>query len=262
MSTNNLNWTFNTVADTYEKLRPGYVDELYQDIFEYKTINKQSRVVEIGIGGGQATLPILKTGCNLTAVDYGENFCKICSEKFKDYPNFSTVSGKFEDVDLGGEYDLIYSASAFHWIPEEVGYKKVYDMLKDGGVFTRFANHPYRDKGKPELSAEMDRIYADYYYEYHNKRQEPLVEYSEEQAENRALIAAKYGFTDIQYKLFYRTRTFTAKEYITLLGTYSDHIAIEETIRNEFFSKIEEAINRHGREITIYDTIDLQLARK
>ena len=47
-----------------------------------------------------------------------------------------------------------------------------------------------------------------------------------------------------------------------LLGTYSDHIAIEETIRNEFFSKIEEAINRHGGEITIYDTIDLQLARK
>ncbi|MBQ6897376.1 MAG: class I SAM-dependent methyltransferase, partial [Clostridia bacterium] len=76
------------------------------------------------------------------------------------------------------------------------------------------------------------------------------------------LIAEKYGFTDIQYKLFYRTRTFSAKEYIMLLGTYSDHIAIEETIRNEFFSKIEEAINRHGGEITIYDTIDLQLARK
>lgn len=262
MSTNNLNWTFDTVADTYEKLRPGYVDELYQDIFEYKTINKQSRVVEIGIGGGQATLPILKTGCNLTAVDYGENFCEICRKKFKEFPNFSAVSGKFEDIDCNGKYDLIYSASAFHWIPEEIGYKKVYDMLKNGGVFARFANHPYRDKGKPELSAEMDRIYAEYYCKYHNKEPKPLVEYTEHQAHNRALIAEKYGFTDIQYKLDYRTRTFTAKEYIMLLGTYSDHIAIEETIRNEFFSKIEDAINRHGGEITIYDTIDLQLARK
>lgn len=262
MSTNNLNWTFNTVADTYEKLRPGYVDELYQTIFEYIAIDDTSRVVEIGIGGGQATLPIIKTGCSLLAVDYGENFCKICREKFKEYPNFSAISGKFEDIDMGGEYDLIYSASAFHWIPEEIGYKKVYDMLKDGGVFARFANHPYRDKGKPELSAEMDRIYAEYYYKYHNKSPEPLVEYSEEQAEKRALIAKKYGFTDIGYKLFYRTRTFSAKEYVMLLGTYSDHIAIEETIRNEFFSKIEDAINRHGEEITIYDTIDLQLARK
>ena len=198
----------------------------------------------------------------MLAVDYGENFCIICREKFKEFTNFSAISGKFEDIDFSNEYDLIYSASAFHWIPEEIGYKKVYDMLKDGGVFARFANHPFRDKGKPELSEEIDQIYAEYYYKYHNKEPETPVEYTEQQAHDRALTAEKYGFTDIQYKLFYRTRTFTAKEYITLLGTYSEHIAIEESIRNEFFSKIEEAINRHGGEITIYDTIDLQLARK
>lgn len=263
MPMNGLGWTFDTVADTYEKLRPGYVDELYQTIFEYKPINNTNRVVEIGIGGGQATLPFLKSGCNLTAVDYGDNFCEICREKFKEYPNFSAVSGKFEDIDFNNnEYDLIYSASAFHWIPEEIGYRKVYSMLKDGGVFARFANHPYRDKGKPDLSKEIDEIYAEYYYKYHNKEREKLVEYSEEQARSRAMIAEKYGFTDIQYKLFYRTRTFSAKEYIMLLGTYSDHIAIEEKIRTEFFSKIEAAINQHGGEITIYDTIDLQLARK
>ena len=262
MQNNSLNWTFDTVADTYEKLRPGYVDELYQTIFDYAPINNTSRVVEIGIGGGQATLPFLKTGCNLTAVDYGENFCEICREKFKSYPNFSAVSGKFEDIELNGEYDLIYSASAFHWIPEEIGYKKVFDTLKDGGVFARFANHPYRDKGKPELSAEIDQIYAEYYYKFYNKEPKSPVEYTEQQAYDRALIAEKYGFSDIQYKLFHRTRTFSAKEYIMLLGTYSDHIAIEDTIRNEFFSKIEDAINCHGGEIKIYDTIDLQLARK
>lgn len=263
MENNNLNWTFDTVADTYEKLRPGYVYELYQTIFNYMPINNISRVVEVGIGGGQATLPFLQTGCNLTAVDYGENFCEICRENFKDYPNFSAVSGKFEDINFNnGEYDLIYSASAFHWIPEEIGYKKVYDMLKNGGVFVRFANHPYRDKGKPELSEELDQIYAEYYYNYYNKEPQTPVEYTEQQAQERALIAEKYGFADIQYKLFYRTRTFFAKEYIMLLGTYSDHIAIEEKIRVEFFSKIEEAINQHGGEITIYDTIDLQLAKK
>lgn len=259
---NELNRTFDTVADSYEKLRPGYVDELYRAIFEYAPINNTSHVIEIGVGGGQATLPFLKTGCALLAIDYGENFCEICRDKFRAYPNFSAVSERFEDIDLRGKYDLIYSASAFHWIPEEIGYKKVYDTLKDGGVFARFANHPYRDKSNPALSEEIDRIYEEYYYKYHNKKSEPLLEYTEEQARNRALIAEKYGFTDIRYRLFYRTRTFTAKEYTMLLGTYSDHIAIEETIRNEFFSEIEKAINRHGGKITIYDTIDLQLARK
>ena len=88
------------------------------------------------------------------------------------------------------------------------------------------------------------------------------VPYSEEAARQRAVIAAKYGFTDIRWAMFHRTRTFTAAEYIQLLGTYSDHIAIDAPTRNRFFSAIEAAINRHGGLFTIYDTIDLQLARK
>lgn len=261
--TKGLEWTFDTVAPVYEKLRPGYVDNLYQTIFEYIPINELSNVIEVGIGGGQATLPILKTGCRLTAVEYGENFSKLCREKFKDYPNFSIITDKFENVDFEDEaYDLVFSASAFHWVPEEIGYPKIIDMLRSGGVFARFANHPYHDKGNPALTEEIEKLYGLYYYKFYNRKQETPKEYDEEQARLRALIAEKYGFKDIRYNLFFRTRTFSAKEYITLLGTYSDHIAIEETIRMEFFLKIEEAINRHGGEITIYDTIDLQLARK
>ncbi len=258
-----LEWTFDTVASTYEKLRPGYNKELYEMLFDYIPITNSSNVVEVGIGGGQATLPILKTGCNFTAVEYGEQFSKLCKEKFKTYPNFKIVTNKFELTNFENDaYDLVYSASAFHWVPEEIGYPKVFSMLKKGGVFARFANHPYRDKGNPALSEAIDEIYAEYYYKYHNKKQEKSTEYTEKQAKSRAIIAEKYGFTDISYGLFFRTRTFLAKEYITLLGTYSDHIVIEEKLRTEFFSKIEEAINMHGGKITIYDTIDLQLARK
>lgn len=42
----------------------------------------------------------------------------------------------------------------------------------------------------------------------------------------------------------------------TVASTY------EGSIRKEFFSKIEDAINSHGGLITLYDTIDLQFARK
>jgi len=258
-----LEWTFDTVATTYEKLRPGYVTELYEVIFNYISINENSNVVEVGSGGGQATAPILKTGCQLTAVEYGEQFSELLRVKFKEYPKFSVITSKFEDVEFCEKsVDLVFSASAFHWVPEKIGYEKVFDMLKNGGVFARFANHPYRDKGNPLLSAEIDEIYDEYYNKFHNKERKVLTEYTEEQAKERALIAAKYGFSDIQYHLFYRERVFSAKEYIELLGTYSDHIAIEESIRKKFFSKIEEAINKHGGTITIYDTIDLQLARK
>lgn len=258
-----LEGTFDTVADRYEKFRPGYIEELYNMIFNYIPVDSYSNVVEIGIGGGQATLPILKRGCKLTAVECGKNFSKLCNKKFEDYEKFSVITDKFENVPFpDSQYDLVYSATAFHWVPESIGYQKVYSMLKRGGAFARFANHPYRDKENPVLSAEIDKLYENYYCKYYNKERGQLKEYSKEQAVKTAEIAEKYGFTDIKYAMFHRTRTFSAKEYVELLGTYSDHIAIEEKVRREFFSEIEKAINQYGGSFTIYDTIDLQLARK
>lgn len=258
-----LEWTFDTVASTYEKLRPGYVGELYRTLFDYISINENSNVVEVGSGGGQATEPILRTGCQLTAVEYGEQFSELLRNKFREYQKLSVITGKFEEIKFeNNTFDLIFSASAFHWIPEEIGYKKVLSMLKSGGAFARFANHPYRDKGNPALSQKIDELYGKYYYTFYDKKPEAPKEYDEQQAKDRALIAEKYGFTDIQYAIFYRTRKFSAQEYVALLGTYSDHIAMEESIRKEFFEEIEKAINQYGGMFTVYDTMDLQLARK
>ena len=258
-----LGWTFDTVASTYAKLRPGYVDALYQDVFAYCPLDASSRAVEVGIGGGQAAGPILETGCSVTAVEPGAHFCALCREKFAAYPKFNVVTGKFEDVAFPEACcDLVYSASAFHWVPEEIGYRKVFDMLKSGGAFARFANHPWRDKGNPALAAALDEAYAKYYHTYYRSVPKLEDEYTEAQAIRRAEIAAKYGFVDIRYLLYHRTRAFTAQEYTMLLGTYSDHIALPEDVRVPFFRAVEDAINAHGGTIHIYDTIDLQLARK
>ena len=131
-------------------------------------------------------------------------------------------------------------------------------MLKSGGAFARFANHPYKDKGREAIHQAFQKIYA----VYMPNSLEADSEYDEKAAKERADIARKYGFVDICYKLYHRTRTFSAKEYTALLGTYSDHMVIEEEKRKVFFSEIEHAIDQYGGQITIYDTIDLQLARK
>ena len=114
-------------------------------------------------------------------------------------------------------------------------------MLKSGGIFARFANHPYKDKKRINIHHAFEKIYAKYMPGALGGK-----EYSEEKAENIADIAYKYGFKDISYALYNRTRTFTASEYIQLLGTYSDHIAIEDSIRMKFFHEIREAINDNG----------------
>ena len=159
-ATDGLGWTFDTAVSNYDKMRPGYVDELYQAIFDYVPINENSNVVEVGSGSGQATLPILKTGCKLTAVEYGENFSEILMNKFKSFPKFSVVTGKFEEVTMEEDaFDLIFSATAFHWVPEKEGYEKVYRMLKKGGAFARFANRPRNCQNEPELGATLLQIF-------------------------------------------------------------------------------------------------------
>ena len=255
--------TFDTVVSLYDKMRPSYVEDIYKAIFEYVHIDEESHVAEVGSGNGIATLPILKKGCSLTAYEYGENFSNMLKDKYKEYDRFSVVTGKFEDADIkDNSCDLVFSATAFHWVPEEIGYPKVFSILKNGGAFARFANRPRNSKDNPELAKEIDDIYDGYYNKYYGVKSGTKAWFTEDNAKEISKIPLKYGFTDIKYYLFYRERVFSAKEYIQLLGTYSDHIAIEEKIRNEFFSKIEEAINRHGGSIVINDTLDLELARK
>ncbi|WP_019680983.1 class I SAM-dependent methyltransferase [Ruminococcus flavefaciens] len=258
-----LSHTFDSASKEYDKMRPGYPDELYRKIFSYINIDENSCAAEVGSGSGQATKPILDTGCKLTAIEYGVNMSVLLKEKFVGYPGFNVITGKFEDIEFHeNSYDLVFSATAFHWIPEQKGYTKVYSMLKHGGAFARFANHPFISRNNTALAKEIEEIYDKYYYSYYKKQRSTVTEYSREQSEMIALIAEKYGFSDIRYHIFQRERVFSANEYICLLGTYSDHIAIEKEVRNEFFSRIEEAIKRHDGTITIEDTIDLQLSRK
>ncbi len=253
-----LETKFDEVFAEYDKWRPGYVPQLYGDIFEYKEISRSGSVLEIGIGTGQATLPFLEKGCSLTAVEPGGNLAEFTRRKFSKYKNFKILNAAFEDLEFpGGSFDMAYSASAFHWIPEEIGYTKIFGLLKNGGVFARFANHPYKDKSNGQLDAAIQKIYSRY---MPSSPRPP--EYDERQCKKTADTAGKYGFTDIAYRLYKRTRTFDSAEYTCLLGTYSDHIALEEKKRAEFFREIENTICRFGGKITVYDTISLQLARK
>ena len=243
----------------YDKWRPAYVPELYEDIFAYKSIDKASHVLEIGIGTGQATLPFLNTGCHLTAVELGDRLAKIAGEKFHEYPEFKIAVMPFQDYRCADNtFDLIYSASAFHWIPEQTGYGKVYKMLKPGGVFARFACHPWFDtNGQEELAAAIYRVYRKFVPEA-----KASSEYGEEDARRRADIAAKYGFADIQYKLYYRTQVYSSEEYIKRISIENDKIALPKDKRDGLLAGIRSVIDRYGGTLTLYTTTDLNLARK
>ena len=265
MAIKGLGWTFDIVAEQYDMWRPTYVPELFNDIFEYSNISSKSCALEIGIGTGQATKPILEKGCNIMAVEIGKNLTELTRHKFKDYSNISIVNSSFQSyVCENDSFDLVYSASAFHWIDEEEGYCKVHDILKSNGTFARFASHPfYCFEGQEELA---DRIQYVYFRHYPNPTgatsPKPIGRYTEEDAKRRSDIAKKYGFVDIETKVYYRDLIYRSDEYINRLAIESDKIALESHVRNQFLKDIKDVVDEYGGKITIRDMIDLNLARK
>lgn len=261
-----LRLTFNEDAPNYDRLRPTYTDELFGDVIHFSNLNSSKSTLEIGIGTGQATLPFLKIGCKVTAIEIGDKLAQFSREKFAGFKTFKVINQDFESVQLDeNAYDLIFSASAFHWIPQEIGLPKVYRLLNSGGVFAWFSIQPIPALEHFHIHEELQKIYGEYSQFFGDvKLHEPQVR--RQQVEEILLARTKalkqYGFADVNDKLYYGSRTFSAEDYATLISTFSDHKAIPEEIRIPFLRKIADAIDQNGGKFTLSDTFLLSMGRK
>lgn len=250
--------TFDNAVESYELARPEYPDELYRDLLSYKPIDERSRVLEIGLGTGKATAPVLDTGCTLIGIEPGEHLAALAMAKFGQRADFSLRVQTLQEFESPAEsFDLIYAATAFHWIDADYGYPRVLELLKSGGVFARFAYHAAQDRSRPRLAEEIQSLYDRYM-----PRTGKAKDFGEENARALAETALRYGFADAEYRLYRFPKDFTAEEYMYLLSTYPDHMKLESADRERLFRGIYDAINRHGGVITVNYIVDLELARK
>ena len=81
---------FDTIPEQFDKYRPRYSAELFADLIEYADIGPGKTILEIGPGTGQATTPILSTGCDYHAIELGENIKSlirsILRQQFNGFP--------------------------------------------------------------------------------------------------------------------------------------------------------------------------------
>ena len=96
MSSTELKTTFNTAAVLYEDIRPGYPEELIQDIVELSGINDHSRILEVGCGTGKATQSFAERGYEMVCLDIGADLIAVAKEKLSGFPNVSFVEQAFE----------------------------------------------------------------------------------------------------------------------------------------------------------------------
>lgn len=257
-----LRLTFNEVPAEYDKLRPVCPDNLFIDVISFASLDKNKKALEIGIGTGQASLPFLKTGCALTAIEIGDKLAQYSKEKFAEYKNFKVINQDFESVVLEENYyDFIYSVNAFHWILPEVGMSKALQLLKPNGVFAWISVQPA--PSQQHMHDEIQNVYTEYsrYFRDVNLPFNRQLE-AEKKLQSRIDLFNQYGFVEIEDKFYYGSRALNANEYATLCGTYSDHRAIPEVDRTIFLQKLENVVNNCGGEFTFTDTFLLCMGKK
>jgi SAM-dependent methyltransferase len=258
---------FDTIPEEFDKWRPRYCDELFIDLIEHSSLTPNKATLEIGPGTGQATEPILKTGSAYLAIELGENLAEFMKNRFQLYDNFQLVNADFELYDFGWDkFDLVYSAAAFQWIKREIGYPKVYDILKNGGTFATFA--VATGSRVPALDDKIQEVYAEYfrpetnYGEYMKQKNENSQNIDPIQESSQEEILARYGFIDVECRHYSKIREFNADNYISYKLTHADHISLKEPYKSKFIEGIRNVVLNYGKNVILEDDIILYLARK
>ena len=253
-----LRATFDEAAERYDRARPGYPPAVFDDLAELAGAGPGCRVLEIGPGTGQATVPLAERGCWIVAVELGAGLAAVARRKLARFPRVEVVVAAFEDWPLPPEpFDLVLAATAFHWIDPAVRVAKAADALRPGGALAVIATHHVAG-GDHGFFADVQACY---------RRWDPqttpgfrLPTAAEVPMRGDELDrSGRFGpvtFRRHQWELPYSTAA-----YLELLRTYSGHLAMAPEACDGLLACIADLIDRrHGGRITKRYLTELQVA--
>lgn len=236
-----LRTTFNEDADRYNQFRPHYPPELFEKLIHDTQLPPDARLLEIGPGTGQATEPLAKEGYKITAVELGVELANKARQVLAHYANVEVITGAFEDVQLpNNSFDLIYSATAFHWVKPEVKFTKTSALLKPGGHLAIIHTEHVSDEAGDEFFFASKPIFSKYVTSVQGKDDDFRLPHAAQLAPPS--IDGNY-FTFESFTKFPLTITYSAQDYAGLLGTYSPIIALAPNQRQKFLNEIAELID-------------------
>jgi SAM-dependent methyltransferase len=237
-----LRTTFDQDAPLYEKVRPGYPKDLFADIIAFSKISDDGSILEIGCSTAQATLPFAVWGYAVHCIELGANLAAVAKQNLSNYPKVQVSVGNFEEYPLAeNSFDLVISGTAFHWIDPEIRYQKVAQVLKPVGTLALFWNKPVQTQVSAEIVQSLQTVY-ERIAPAMAKRFPGLAHPDAIPTPVKAEIDRSQLFGDVTVFKYRWQAEYSAKTYVELLNTYSDHIALEQEIRTELFDGIENLI--------------------
>jgi len=249
-------FTFDEIAELYDRVRPRYPEALIDDLVSLSGVPEAGRILEIGCGTGQMTVALANRGFRMVCLEPGPRLAQIAKKKLAAFPTIEILSETFEAWTLEpAAFGLVVSAQAFHWLAPEVRFAKSAQALSGGalavvGNAVVFQDSPAREAldaayaaYAPGMSPEsVTRWYAD----------GPVP----------ALFAESALFGPVTWRRYPWSRVYSAAEYLDLLRTHSDHRLLEEPQRESLLTAIGQAIRLQGGGLELCYEAHLYLARQ
>lgn len=252
MDSLDLKTTFNSNVERYHAMRPNYPLKLFNKLIADTCLPNHANLLEIGPGTGQATKPLAKRGYNITAVELGDDLAAKARRVLKGYPNVKIVSGAFEDTKLPkNHFDLIYSATAIHWIKPKFRFAKPHQLLKKDGYLAIIHTEHVSDETGDKLFFAGQPIYQKYFAK--DKPINKRGDFAPPQLKNLQPPENidKNLFLFKSFTAFPMAVTYSSDEYTELLATYSPQLALPQTNRTAFLKEIKQLIDQDfGGQVT------------
>jgi SAM-dependent methyltransferase len=255
-----LRTTFGEDAERYDRCRPGYPPELFDILAAFVTAGPRCRILEIGCGTGQATLPLAGLGYTVVAVELSADLATIARRNLAGFDNVEVVVSAFEDWPLpDAPFDLVLSATAFGWLEPGIRMTKTADALRHDGV-AAIINTRHVAGGTEPFFADVQRC-----YERYDPSTPPglrLPRAADIPTDTTEFDQSK-RFGPVQFRRYEWDQTYASDEYIDLLLTYSGHRALPPTAQDSLLTCIATLINHdHDGQITKRYLTQLATARR
>jgi SAM-dependent methyltransferase len=255
-----LRATFDEAPELYDRARPGYPAELLADLAALAGTGPGCRVLEVGCGTGQLSLPLAAQGCAIVALDLGPGMAALARRKLAAYPSARVVVAAFEDWPLPATpFDVVVAATSFHWLDPAVRVTKAADALCRGGALATVATHHVAG-GDESFFVEVQACY---------ERWDPAtpaglrLPAAHDIPRDSAELDRSGRFGPATFRRYEWEQTYSAAAYRELLLTYSGHRALPPEARRGLLDCIAALIDsRYGGNITKRYLTELRVARR
>jgi SAM-dependent methyltransferase len=244
-----LRATFGQVPELYDLVRPTYPPQLFDDLAAVAELPEEARLVEIGCGTGQATLPLAERGYAITCVELGEELAAAARRKLARFPAVDVINADFETWwPERAEFDAVVAFTAFHWLAPERRYRRSADLLRERGklafVSVAHVSLPDGDPFFVAVQEDYDAVVPD---DPQTKADAAGPPHPDTVADRSARIAddeleASGRFRSVGARRYVWDVTYTADEYVALLSTYSGHRALDDDTRDRLLARIHRRI--------------------